>query len=501
MELGINLLFLAVILSLLAGAAASTTSYDLSIEGNSAEMNLTLEILPENTDLTEMRPISWRLPEGTEIDSITDSSGSVDFSRDGSLVTFKTEIPAEQDREVVEIKGEIQDVVKEQYRELDLARLQLSARNDTTQVQVSTDRMILSEASSFGFDTALGNDSANYSGKGPVNLRLAISDAGTMYENYALFGPGNISVADDLYWVPAAVTGFLPQVNRHPVVVLPDREYNETVDRWSAGQYRTGGLIFIRNTTLQGDRVTGVLLHEVMHAFNAEALAWSEADRAWFDEGTSKYVEWLVNEKGGVKTAEIFGQPVTWRQGISRYTLPPRKTPEHLWQYYQEGHDFMERWKVTDARVDRTFGYAFSELVIRDYVRNKGAAALRPVYSEFLDLNTERKHPVRDVEKSNDRILSIMGTDLQPCKAGSKEVVGDCLDKVNGMEPEIPALGELKGETRTVEITPIQQPEADPVLDGLDPGNVTDIGFWKSLVSQLSRMLQQSITYLGGLLD
>ncbi|MFB6077113.1 MAG: hypothetical protein ABEK12_03215, partial [Candidatus Nanohaloarchaea archaeon] len=163
-------------------------------------------------------------------------------------------------------------------------------------------------------------------------------------------------------WVPAAVTGFLPQVNSYPVIVYPDEEYDAKVDRWSAGQYRTGGLIFIRRSVLAKDAGPAVVLHEVMHGFNAQALRWSNARRAWFDEGTAKYVEWLINANRSIPQAEIFGDPVRWREGDIRYTLQPRKTPDSLWEYYRSGSDYMRTWTLFESEVDRTFGYAFAEL-------------------------------------------------------------------------------------------------------------------------------------------
>lgn len=452
-----------------AGTAAAVTSYDIVLDKESADINVTVELYPENPDRTTQLTSSWQMPDGTVIMNVTDSDGPLEYEVDGSQVTFETTITPGEGKEVVEIDGSLDRAVSEEYRGLDLYKFQLSGFRDrkpdvpdeVTQVQLTAERPLLSESHSFGFDTSLGEREVNYSGEGPVNLHLAVSDEGEWYENFVLFGPGNLSTADDLYWVPAAVTGFLPQVNRFPVVVYPDEEYDVEVDEWSAGQYRKGGITFVRKSELEKEGGAGLILHEVMHGFNEEALAWTSATRSWFDEGTASYIQWLVNEERGVRQAEIFGGEVTWREGRSRYTLQPRMEPQDLWDYYSGDRNFMEDWKLTENPERKTFGYAYSELLIRDFVRREGPSSLRPVYGRLLEMDRNVEEEVSSISESNDMLLEALETDFRPCYSSSKGEMESCLEQVNDMDSEVPELGELQNRTEKVEIEKVEEPVAD----------------------------------------
>ncbi|MDY6770159.1 MAG: hypothetical protein SVU88_04260 [Candidatus Nanohaloarchaea archaeon] len=461
-----------------SAAASGVTTYDVVVDGDTADMNITVELYPENPDRRTELTTSWLLPPGTTVRGVSDSDGELSYTTDGRQVEFTTTITPQEGKEVVTIRGTVDGVVAEEHRGLDLVQLRLSGFRDqrpdvseeVTQVRVRTDRPVLSESHSFGFDAALGSHGANYSGEGPVNIRLAVSGQGERYDNFVLFGPGNLSTADDLYWVPVAVTGFRPQVNRWPVVVYSDEQYDQRVDGWSSGQYRTGGLIFIRNSTLVKDEGPAVVLHEVMHGFNADALRWTTANRAWFDEGTASYVEWLVNAKRGVRQAEIFGEEVVWREGRTRYTLPPRKTPGDLLTYYRENRTFMRDWTLFDTSVDRTFGYAYSELLIRRYVLDHGSASLRPVYSQLRSLNDRLDTAVESLHQSNQKILTAMETGFRPCYTTERDALEQCLEEVHRMEAEVPPLGDLAGTTEKVDIQPVDPP-GEERTDTTAPGN------------------------------
>ncbi|MFB6167196.1 MAG: hypothetical protein ABEJ62_02950 [Candidatus Nanohaloarchaea archaeon] len=507
----------AVLLLLLVPAAGAVTTYDIRLHGDSADINVTVELYPEVQGRDVRLSTTWLLPENTDVGSVSDSEGPIrDYEVSGNRVRFETLIEEDENREVVEIHGRIEDVRKDEYRGLDRVQLQLSGFRDSrpevpeevTQVHVESDRSILAESHSFGFNTSLRNRSVKYAGTGPLNLQMSVSGGGESYDHFQLFGTGNLSTADDLYWLPAAVTGFIPQVNRWPVVVYPDEVYDSKVDRWSAGQYRRGGVIFVRNSTLQSNEGPAVVLHEVMHGFNEQALQWTTATRSWFDEGTASYVEWLVNEKRGVRQAEIFGEEVSWVEGNTRYTLPPRKEPGDLWDYYSEGRTYMRGWTLFNTTVDRTFGYAYSELLIRRYVMENGPASLRDVYSGLLDLNSRYNRTVEDVGESNQAILDVMNASFRPCYSSEREEVFDCLERVHEMEAKIPELGDVEDRTGKVRIRKVKPPEEGLVQK--DNGNAAEernqspanttmeprTGFWKELFELLNSILQRLERFL-----
>ncbi len=487
------------VLLLLMPAVGAVTSYDITVDGDTADLNVTFELYAdEPKNFWRVSNQGFPLPERFRVLSVSDSLGPIeDYTFDDGVLRFDTNQGTARTREVVTVHATTESAVTEEYRELDLVRLRLSGFSDrypdrpdeVTQVQVSTERALHSQSHSLGFDAAMEPNGINLSGEGPVNLHLTVSDQGERYDNMVLFGPGDISTADDLYWVPAAVTGFLPTVNRYPVIVYDAETYEAEVDRWSAGQYRTGGIIFMKRPTLESDHGPGVLLHEVMHGFNEQALRWTRAQRAWFDEGTAKYVEWLVNANRSVPQAEIFGETVR----INRtHTYPPRKTPEDLWDYYASGSNAMLEWTLFEQdSIDRTFGYAYGELVIRNHVMEEGAESLQPVYRDLRQLNEDRTEAIEDTATSNEQILSLMDATFRPCDLPSEAQLRACLDEVNEMEPVIPELGDLEGQVDQVPIEPVERPDLDPGGSPILPTNGTVGGDARNLVNTVFAALQR----------
>lgn len=466
-------LLLAVIILTLTGSGAAITSYDIALDDGAAEINATIELYADSGETESGWRLSRPLPDGAVIHRINDSQGVIeDYTFDGRTLQFETNRAHPREKEVVDIHFTVPDVVQEEYRGVDLVRLRLAGFPDrqddvpdeVTEVVLTADRQILDHSYSFGFDTELSDRSAKYRGDGPVNLYLTVSDTGEQYEHFTLFGAGNLTEADGMYGIVRAITGHRPSINRHPVIVLPDEEYDREVDAWSSGQYRTGGLIFIRESVMADERdMLPVLFHEVAHAYNEDPLRWTDTELGWFDEGIAKYVEFLIRSEQGTPQAEIFGDEVTWtgpcrsQPGQCRFTLSPRGTPDQLWDYYQRDSDLMTAWSPEDAPdvETRRFGYAFAELVIRHYVHAEGFDALHPVYRELLAIDEE----VSDQSAATERVLSIMDTSLRPCDADDRDAFEQCLEEVNAMEPAVPDTVTIANQTTEITITPIERPE------------------------------------------
>jgi hypothetical protein len=474
---------------LFAGTGAGITTYDIRVDGDTAHVNVTFELyasLDADGDPKKINywETTWSTPANAEITNISDSQGDItDYTHQGTQLRFKTNSGPRRTKEVVTVQMTVSDIVENQYRDLNLVRLQLSGFGDRradvpdeqTQVTVETAQRLLSESHSHGFDHRLERRRATYKGAGPINLHLAVGEPDQEYNNYAVFGDANLSEADDLYWLAPALTGFIPTVNRHPVVVLPDSTYDEKVDGWSAGQYRTGGIIFLRKTTTEKDDMPAIVLHEVIHAFNEPALRWTNGGLGWFDEGTAKYAEYLVKHEKNLRQAEIFGEAVTWTgscedgNGRCRYTLDPRGTPDQLWNYYQQDGTTMYTWTPSSAssQTERRFGYAFGELLIRDYIRTRGSDGLHPVYDTLLSMNSM---PDASARQKTEQVLDELGTDFTPCydaASPSRNRFDDCLDTVNAMDPPVPSSVTINNTTHTITIDRIERPEASPNI--VDP--------------------------------
>ncbi len=473
--------FLLVLLVVFAGSGAAITSYNISVEDETAYVNVSFELYTSSPDetVTHWRT-SWSTPPNSEILHMEDTRGEIEeYSFDGRTIEFETNPhPRPQTKEVVDIQFVTDNIVSSEYGELKRIQLQLSGfpdrRDDVpdqvTQATVYVDERILTSSQTPGFDHLLEEHRAVYDGEGPLNLHMAISDGGVTYENYVRFGEGNLSEPDDLYWLAPAFTGYDPQQNKYPVVILPDSEYDADIDRWSAGQYRTGGLILIRESMMDDDSMPAILLHETLHGINEQALRWSDSRVMWFDEGTAKYLESVVNHERGVKTPELFGERKTWRDGRHQYTLPPRGTPDQLWEYYENDEDRMYDWSPRNAETHekRVFGYAFGELIIRLYVEEHGFDALHDVYSELREKDGDSAGTAKE---ETETVLSLMGTDFTPCyneQDPDREAFETCLAEMNAFELEAPETVTIDDTTREIEIQPVERPEpADHMVSRL----------------------------------
>ncbi|MDY6766345.1 MAG: hypothetical protein SVW77_03165, partial [Candidatus Nanohaloarchaea archaeon] len=164
--------------------------------------------------------------------------------------------------------------------------------------------------------------------------------------------------------------------------------------------------------------------------------------------------------KREVPQAEIFGEEVSWRCGErTRCSYPPRGTPDQLWEFYQGDESFLASWSPLaspDAET-RQFGYALSELVVRDYVRRNGPDALHPVYNELQAMNREMDRQLSG-RAATRRLQQVMDTDLRPCSAADRDVFDRCLDAVHSMEPRIPDPVDTGRTVNTVPIQPVEQP-------------------------------------------
>lgn len=471
MRLLSRLTLLTVLVLAFTGMGTAITSYNISIEDGQAHINASFELYTGNPgeEVTHWRT-SWSPPPGSDIHHVADTQGDIDeYEYDGNTIEFETNQGPPREKEVIDIRLVTDDIVTEEYNGVNVAELQLSGfpnrRDDVpdevTQAEVRTDEQLLSTSSSPGFTYTIDDSRAAYDGTGPLNIHLAMSDAGVEYENYVRFGDGNLSEVDDLYWLAPALTGFAPPEDRFPVVILPDAEYDRTINEWSSGQYRTGGLIFIRGDLVDDDRMPAVVMHETLHAINEPAVRWSDSRLTWFDEGTAKYLETVVNHERDITIPEIFGEEVTWQDDRYEYTLPPRGTPDQLWTYYQNGEDWMYHWSPRDSPSDeeRVFGYAYSELLIRNYLEEHGFDALHPVYD---DLREKERDDASTPQQETEQVLDLMDADFAPCYdevAPSRDEFEACLDDANAFDPDVPTSVTVADTQQDIEIDPIERPD------------------------------------------
>lgn len=430
--------------------AKALTKYEAEIKNQTLYLNSTIELTSEEE--VNFWKLSWRLPENSTLLSIKDSLGEIEnYEIYGNTLKLKTNQGERRKREVVKIKLKSKSIDKT-FKPLLSIDLSLSGfKNGTTYFEFE-EAGIISWYTSFKFQTSKNNSLLKVLGKGPLNVKVFFSEKGRKSEHFVNFEDLNLTKADKLYRIVLGVTGIQPDFDRFPVVVLPDKRYEKLGDPWSSGTYRKGGLILLRNSTMKTKRNLSVLIHETTHGFNAKALRWTDLEINWFDEGVAKFLEYLVNKKLGVEQAEIFGEKTYFREKGKKYYLKPRGKLEDLLSYYRSGKS-IKNWDPEEGT--RKFGYAFSELIIRKYIMERGYSSLRRGYEELLKL----KQKVNTSQNANEIIVETFGLELTPCNF--EETIETCLKKVNSWKPRIPIKQE-KGQIEEIQPPEINLPKVKP---------------------------------------
>lgn len=417
------LLFL-VILSMVASAAAEV-QYSIDSDEDRVLMNSTIEL---ECDFN-CPGLTWTLVDDAKVIGVRDGRGEVEYEISGDEVKIEGRRSYGSDTRVIEIRSRIDNDAEVIHEGLYKRTLRLSGfEGERTSGTVSSGNLI-SGRTGFGFDMSFSSEEMVFQGDGPVNIRMKFGD-GFETDYFSFFGaePSDTEIA---YEVPVGTLGVVQEFRRFPVAVHTDESYDRNVNEWSAGEY-VSGAIQIRNQESAGDDFLPVLSHEVVHGLNDRILNWDHTRSSYFDEGTGKYVEFLVKKKlyneGEIEEPprELFGESVRYDPDSSDgkyYRLPPKGDKEQLWSYYENDRDFMKTWSAMNADPDtRKFGYAYSELVIRNYVKEGGS--LRELYQ---DINVDQEIDSPEVKWQ----IYSEPLDMTPCKYNSREKFDQCLKDIN----------------------------------------------------------------------
>lgn len=450
--------------------------YEIDADEGQVLMNTTIKL-----DCTRDCPVNrwsltWTRPDNAEILWINDSLGRIDdYDVQGDRIILTTNTGDRRYEEYVKLAFRIDEPAEEIHDGLYKRQLSLPGFNGERTAGFLENPSLVSGWTSFGFNTSYADDSMNFSGTGPLILRTKFGEGGET-EYFEFFG--NVDQDTDLaYTIPVGTLGFYQGFERFPVAVLPDGKYNRTVNEWSAGEY-VGGVIRIREG-LEED-FTPVLAHEVVHGLNDRELNWDSTSSSYFDEGTGKYVEFLVKKKMGQRTAELFGDPVTYteRQGamLYQYTIPSKGSREQLWQYYQNNGEFMKTWNANKPS-QRDFGYAYSELVVRNYIARENGS-LRQLYRE-LDVNQKIENPEVKWGVYSEHL------DMTPCDYSSRAQFDSCLDEIN--DYDYPVYSAVPNRTSTqISVQRLEVPEREPPTGLVDQTS----SIFQAIVSGLVELLQ-----------
>ncbi len=443
LNLSLKTLLTFFIIVLIASTAYATATHELELSEDYVSANTTLKLDCQSNCPLNLWNINYNLPEDSELIYIGDSIGQIDeYSVQNGVVDASTNSGPAREEEYVEIYYKINEPSEKVVEELKTYELSFSGFEDQETAGTIESSEIISAWIAPGFEVSYQED-VRFNGEGPLSISLNVGE-GNRTEYYEVFGDKPEADLDKAYEMALGTVGHQQNFERFPIVFYSSIDYRNEVSEWSAGEYG-GGLIKIK----ESDELKPVVVHETVHGLNHDLLSWDQTDSAWFDEGVATHAEDLtrVSLEGRNRTSELFGDDVSFQDEGYIYTIPPRGDREELWEYYQSEEDSMKHW--APSKGNREFGYAYSELIVKKYVKNGGE--LTEIYEEV--------DPGVQID-SNEEKWDLYGKhlDLRPCERENRADFDHCLDEINQHEFEVQAASRVN-ETDELEIEKVEVPE------------------------------------------
>jgi hypothetical protein len=416
-----NLLGFVLLFTLFIPPCFSEVIHEISLNG-AIYINSTMVLSSEKP--LDYWELSVSLPKEANVVGVYDEKGDITYNYDknsGSL-TLKTNNLKARIR-VVEIYfsiGEWKEIGGLDFAELGL----FGFENKSTYIRTKENFPY------FFVPNALveyGEDEIRAKKEGPASVRLVFGGK-TTSENFFTNADIDLDEAEKYFSIIEGVTGIKTPV-KFGIALLPEQEYSKEYMDWSAGTFN--GMILVKETKNPND-IIATIIHEATHGVNSFALSWDKTEISWFDEGVACYVTSAVYRLMGEQKPELFGEEKQWREKNTIYTLSPMKGPKDLLDYYISGDGYMYLWSP-QSEYDRDFGYAFSELFIREYLKDDGAR-LHKAYRKFLEI----EGPVSDPFERNSLVEEILGSRFEPCLSKSLPEIKACSKSLNEMSFLIP---------------------------------------------------------------
>lgn len=474
----------------LVSMATGQVFHEAEISDGSAELNTTVQLECDTNCPVNQWNLNWEKPENSEVLFVNDSYGEVEeYSIEAGSLNIETNRGEPRQNETVLIGFRIEDATEEFYEGLYQSDLRLPGFEDQETSGVVRLENLVSGSLSHGYDSSYSDNQVSFQGEGPVNLMLNHGD-GESTEYYEFFGE-RIEDSDIAYEVSVGTTGMVQDFERFPVVVLPDNVYEEKFNDWSAGKY-SRGLIGIRESSAD----LPVLAHETVHGLNEKFLSWDRTDSSYFDEGVAMYVETRIRErlfsegKTDRKPSELFGEEISYTVTHDSgdqfvYTIPPRGDREELWWYYETGSESMKNWNTEGQEGRRSFGYAYSQLLISNYVVEENSS-VRDLYSEINIVDE-----VDDTDEKWSVFSEVL--DMEPCNYGGEDEFEQCLESINSYDYPVYS-AEPDRQHREIELERIEMPDREvedsfPTMERIFRSDIES--FLRELVESLDDFFRQ----------
>ena len=210
--------------------ASAQTQYSIDSGMDDVEINTTVTLQCDedsrNCPVNSWSLPNWYLPEDTVVENIRDTKGEIDdYTINGNTLSLETNEGEKRRTETVKIQFRIERPPEKVYRGLRKREFSLPGfRGKTTRGTVRTDNLI-SGRTSYGFETAYSGDRLNFTGSGPVNVRLK-SGEGNETKYFEFFGKVPEEDQSLAYEVPVAMTGQVQNFRRFPVAVMDSKSFN-----------------------------------------------------------------------------------------------------------------------------------------------------------------------------------------------------------------------------------------------------------------------------------
>jgi len=437
----ILLLFGILLAFAFANAQINYIDCNLELQDDSVIADITLYLEAENA--VNYFVISMPFYENGSVLGLADSLGEIkDYEIEGNILTIRTNSSAKRREDIIKLKVKIDGLAEERFSNIYFVKFSLPAEQKTKVSFRAYGKRILGFDTASGFRGSLKNGELKIFGIGPFITSFFYSKAGKRFGKFILLNRSTLTDekigkslerASELYFIVSAVLGIELDANEFAVLVLSDDEYKEKINEYSEGVYSTGGLIVIKESVFEKKEAPAVVLHELTHEINAKIMAWNNSGTSWFDEGLAKFVEYLTKKRLGLRTNNLFYGVVQYSDAQYTYTLNPSSNWKLLEQYYDKNERFMLEWNADNANI-REFGYAFSELFIREYIKENGFGALHRALRELLKINQS----VNDPKEFSRAVLEALDAKLEPCRRESEEELLACIKELNRFNPEIP---------------------------------------------------------------
>jgi len=446
---------LILFLAFLAVSVSAETVHTVEAGEQRIEVNSSIGL-----ECTDRCPVnSWKfsytLPDDSRVISVSDSLGQIeDYNLDGTNLEVETNEGAPRREEKLEINYVIETspTVENGLYMRSISFPGFQDEQNSGKLRVDN---LLSGRTTHGFQTSFNNDNLNFTGEGPVQVNFNFGQGleSGYYEFFSTPGiESNVNQSEDAYEVALGFVNNQNRFERIPVLIYGE-SYNTQGLEWSAGEYRAGTV-----RVKSSEEMRPVLAHETVHSLNDPLLNWDRTSSDWFDEGTARHVESLMrkqlyrNGETDRRPADLFGEDISYTdfdEGLD-YTVSSKGDREELWNYYRDNRSFMMDW--TPRNGNRDFGYAYSELIIKNFLINGGD--LQGLYSEV--------DPGRVVE-SNDEKWNIYSNhmDLTPCKSNSRTEFDRCLDRINEHDFPVRKASPIDGPGSTIDVRDVELPERE----------------------------------------